>query len=124
MKVCQCPLTGYLHFYPHEHEYEKKSIIWCQCSLTGYLHFYFFHELGEEWKYHVCQCSLTGYLHFYPALRKPPVYKGLKGMFSPSFLKMLQKCYILPFFCFYKILLPLHHSRTTVSNAGSHQNSI
>ena len=60
----QCPLTGYLHFYPHEHEYEKKSIIWCQCSLTGYLHFYFFHELGEEWKYHdenthrkQCECT-------------------------------------------------------------------
>lgn len=53
----------------------------------------------------MCQCPLTGFIHFYPATWEAPVYKALKGVFSPRFFKLLQKCYILSFFCFSKILL-------------------
>ena len=52
-----------------------------------------------------CQCPYTGLYHFYPALLEAPVYKGLKGAFSPRFFKLLQKCYILPVFLFFWILV-------------------
>ncbi|MEZ3423028.1 MAG: hypothetical protein K1W39_04875, partial [Lachnospiraceae bacterium] len=34
-------------------------------------------------------------------LLESPVYKDLKGAFSPRFFKLLQKCYILPVFLFF-----------------------
>ena len=32
-----------------------------------------------------CQCPSTGLHHFYPALLEAPVYKALRGAFSPRF---------------------------------------
>ncbi len=49
-----------------------------------------------------CQCPSMGYTHFYPALLEAPVYKGLKGAFSPRFFKLLQKCYTFPVFWFFQ----------------------
>ncbi len=39
-KLCQCPLTGFLHFYGNIRIYWMKQILVCQCPLTGFLHFY------------------------------------------------------------------------------------
>ena len=62
-KRCQCPLTGYLHFYGYCIPVQKP--VWmCQCPLTGYLHFYA-NGPGCRISIFVCQCPLTGYLHFY-----------------------------------------------------------
>ena len=126
--MCQCPLTGFFHFYSLGDYMKAAKYIGvsmpfnglpsflqevtdfmskdkrCQCPLTGFFHFHKVTFVIEGVEVKECQCPLTGFFHFYPATWEPPVYKGLKGAFSPRFLKMLQKYYISPFFCFYKIL--------------------
>ena len=102
--MCQCPLTGYMYFYVYPEDGIDLQTAMCQCPLTGYMYFYKMIQIFLLHP-HVCQCPLTGYMYFYPALLEAPVYKALKGAISPRFFKLLQKCYILPFFCFYKILL-------------------
>ena len=37
--VCQCPLTGFLHFYVG-YKFSEMARRLCQCPLTGFLHFY------------------------------------------------------------------------------------
>ncbi len=76
-----------------------------QCPSTGCIHFYLLTKFEKKAEKTVYQCPSTGCIHFYPATWEAPVYKALKGAFSPRFFKLLQKCYILPFFCFSKILL-------------------
>ena len=86
--MCQCPLSGFLHFYSDSKE-DLELAEQCQCPLSGFLHFY-----GDElmtfkvktesvnalyrafsistlvrlWmQVHLflCQCPLSGFLHFY-----------------------------------------------------------
>ncbi len=98
--MCQCPLSDSLHFY-RSFLFQVLISSMCQCPLSGSLHFYFAltKEYNMDWK--MCQCPLSGSLHFYPALWEAPVYKDSDYAFSPRFLKMLQKCYILLFFWFF-----------------------
>ena len=62
--MCQCPITGLLHFYNKEElvqELEKRG---CQCPITGLLHFY--SDVKQQLKPGKrCQCPITGLLHFY-----------------------------------------------------------
>ena len=37
--MCQCPLSGFLHFYGIIMG-KYTLTIWCQCPLSGFLHFY------------------------------------------------------------------------------------
>ncbi len=99
------PFNGLHPFLRKAIGYIDCKAIWCQCPLTGGIHFYEKYILSMEKMQRICQCPLTGGIHFYPATWEAPVYKALKGAFSPRFFKLLQKCYILPFFCFSKILL-------------------
>ena len=91
--LCQCPSTGYLHFYgitgsrllllqcvsmpfnglpsflrSRDFAEMHECMLQCQCPSTGYLHFYLEYaseELKDDAEI-VCQCPSTGYLHFYP----------------------------------------------------------
>ena len=125
-KVCQCPSTGLHYFYgrevyPVNGEYScvnalqrayiiSTSITGSSCirdnarvsmPFNGLTLFPL--EAAQETvnQSTVCQCPSTGLHYFYPALLEAPVYKALKGAFSPRFFKLLQKCYILPIFWFF-----------------------
>ena len=37
----------------------------CQCPLSGFLHFYVMDGKGDEIVKNMCQCPLSGFLHFY-----------------------------------------------------------
>ena len=56
----------------------------CQCPLTGFIHFYCENHILMA-KEDMYQCPLTGFIHFYPATWEVPVYKALKGAFSTRF---------------------------------------
>ena len=99
------PFNGLHPFLPQMRHKREENQRLCQCPLTGYMYFYSDILTTDTEIEVMCQCPLTGYMYFYPALLEAPVYKALKGAISPKFFKLLQKCYILPFFCFYKILL-------------------
>ena len=38
--LCQCPLSGFLHFYECFGLIETDNQYMCQCPLSGFLHFY------------------------------------------------------------------------------------
>ena len=38
--VCQCPLSGLLHFYMTMKKPLSNLGAWCQCPSSGFLHFY------------------------------------------------------------------------------------
>ena len=100
----QCPSTGYIHFYKAGKLITAKKIS-VSMPFNGLTSFLQNGNCFCVFEFYMYQCPLTGFIHFYPATWEAPVYKALKGAFSPRFFKLLQKCYILPFFCFYKILL-------------------
>ena len=92
-------LTSFLHYFSF-----SITFNWCVSmpfnGLTSFLHA---GQVRLHIRGRVCQCPLTGLLHFYPAFLEAPVYKASRYMFSPRFLKLLQKCYILPVFWFFWI---------------------
>ena len=47
--VCQCPLSGFLHFYLAKAGKYLDILVKCQCPLSGFLHFYGIAE-GDEFK--------------------------------------------------------------------------
>ena len=40
-EVCQCPLSGFLHFYLAKAGKYLDILVKCQCPLSGFLHFYY-----------------------------------------------------------------------------------
>ena len=38
--MCQCPLSGFLHFYVNATPHPLTFLDGCQCPLSGFLHFY------------------------------------------------------------------------------------
>ncbi len=45
--MCQCPISGLLHFYDGLRMELKKEDDLCQCPISGLLHFYYKNEHGE-----------------------------------------------------------------------------
>ena len=45
--MCQCPVSGYPHFYNKDSN-ELKCYQWCQCPISGYPHFYIM--TNAQWK--------------------------------------------------------------------------
>ena len=49
--LCQCPLSGFLHFYTERTVFMSTALSRCQCPLSGFLHFYAFHRKENDlWK--------------------------------------------------------------------------
>ena len=65
MMVCQCPVSGVLHFYYIEVTPELYEQGMCQCPISGVLHFYRKGEMKMNRKLKKCQCPISGVLHFY-----------------------------------------------------------
>ena len=63
LEECQCPLTGFFHFYKSFSVFINPLQKLCQCPLSGFLHFYYVDN--ELARCNVCQCPLSGFLHFY-----------------------------------------------------------
>ena len=63
-EVCQCPSSGYLHFYITLWLFLGLYYV-CQCPSSGYLHFYVDQNTDTAVIYVMCQCPSSGYLHFY-----------------------------------------------------------
>ena len=86
---CQCPMTGFFHFYTAYTTPPCRSRA-CQCPMTGFFHFYtaareaddvifggvsmpydgLFSFLpmrthGTQSSFRGCQCPMTGFFHFY-----------------------------------------------------------
>ena len=89
-KMCQCPTSGFSHFYTPSFPMTTKSFPMCQCPTSGFSHFYppqirstrtiglivsmpyfglfsFLHgeKTNEETDYGMCQCPTSGFSHFY-----------------------------------------------------------
>ena len=103
--MCQCPLSGFLHFYGDElmtFKVKTESVnalyrafsistlvrLWmqvhlflCQCPLSGFLHFYAGKISMAEASACMCQCPLSGFLHFYAPLWERPKMKHLQTRF-------------------------------------------
>ena len=62
--MCQCPLSGFFHFYAYVGFTQELGSIECQCPLTGFFHFYTICR-GTITINFECQCPLSGFLHFY-----------------------------------------------------------
>ena len=95
--MCQCPKSGFFHFYLPELEIgevveingvnalSRASSIstkpftvctqlreWvCQCPKSGFFHFYKLRQIEKEDKT-MCQCPKSGFFHFYSASLEPP----------------------------------------------------
>ena len=63
--LCQCPLSGFLHFYKNFTSRAGVEMLLCQCPLSGFLHFYGKIAGRRRYPNTVCQCPLSGFLHFY-----------------------------------------------------------
>ncbi len=63
--VCQCPLTGFLHFYVG---YKFSEM----CIRDSFYVGYKFSEMARR----LCQCPLTGFLHFYNAVNDELIAKA------------------------------------------------
>ena len=56
-KMCQCPISGALHFYVKKDMKEAHAFV-CQCPISGALHFYAETE-HPEWTESVCVNALS-----------------------------------------------------------------
>ena len=91
MSVCQCPMTGFFHFYrlsaqgesvfkahvsmPYDGLFSFLRSLkrlhrlcrrrWCQCPMTGFFHFYYCSDCYCNSRSSRCQCPMTGFFHFY-----------------------------------------------------------
>ncbi len=105
--MCQCPLTGYLHFYFIIDIGNLSCPLKCQCPLTGYLHFYKT-PFTKKGLCAVCQCPLTGYLHFYPCPSGAPCLQGFEGYVFPKFFENVTKVLHFAIFLFLQNFTTAH----------------
>ena len=64
-RLCQCPKTGFPHFYSQRFECNANNRMECQCPKTGFPHFYPTDANAATSKKQPCQCPKTGFPHFY-----------------------------------------------------------
>ena len=86
--VCQCPISGFSHFYDYisselqrsqncvnalsraspistnENTFGKLLNFLCQCPISGFSHFYSYYQTFPFYE-DVCQCPISGFSHFY-----------------------------------------------------------
>ena len=62
--LCQCPISGFPHFYIRAGRKKGLPNKVCQCPISGFPHFY-----TDSWTWGargaVCQCPISGFPHFY-----------------------------------------------------------
>ena len=102
--MCQCPLSGLLHFYrlrdavkehgiicvnalhraysisTERYVYDRDSENVCQCPSSGLLHFYLQARLFVRNGHVVCQCLSSGLLHFYQQQKSDNSWKMIVSM--------------------------------------------
>ena len=81
--MCQCPLSGFLHFYGLDLVNHDGHFMVCQCPLSGFLHFYGFSCLVVLRILPLCQCPLSGFLHFYRRniLKRMPISVRVNALY-------------------------------------------
>ena len=99
--MCQCPLTGYSHFYSIQY-LDLQEMFECVNALQRATPISTIIVLVVTIGYFNVNALQRATTISTPALSEAAVYKALKGVFSPRFLKLLQKCYILPVFWFFQ----------------------
>ena len=102
------PFNGLSSFLPTKKEsVVLKAIVVCQCPLTGYLHFYKT-PFTKKGLCAVCQCPLTGYLHFYPCPSGAPCLQGFEGYVFPKFFENVTKVLHFAIFLFLQNFTTAH----------------
>ena len=61
----QMPLIGLTSFLQIERAIRRNRKNLCQCPQSGFLHFYHLNPLTFEKNEKMCQCPQSGFLHFY-----------------------------------------------------------
>ena len=64
-RECQCPASGFLHFYQISKNKYVFVYTMCQCPASGFLHFYKYADGKLDLLKNTCQCPASGFLHFY-----------------------------------------------------------
>ena len=59
------PYIGLLPFLPNYAKDENKEVRVCQCPTSGFSHFYSKKAMAKQNKSKVCQCPTSGFSHFY-----------------------------------------------------------
>ena len=90
--------------FPHFYDKEIQSVVrpkMCQCPMSGFLHFYYITDDDISKDYEKCQCPMLGFLHFYPGFLEPLYLPGCEPRFCKpilSFCKNWSKMAIFLFF--------------------------
>ena len=63
--VCQCPTSGFSHFYLVGLEFTIRTNNLCQCPTSGFSHFYSVNSKIILYCKYLCQCPTSGFSHFY-----------------------------------------------------------
>ena len=82
------PFYGLLSFLLSStisNRYKKEK---CQCPSTGFFHFYEMERKTQLDEYYMCQCPSTGFFHFYKKklFQKKMMMKGVNALLRASFI--------------------------------------
>ena len=75
---CQCPMTGFFHFYPSL-QYCQGLLIPVSMPYDGLFSFLQIFSRNKQ-RYCRCQCPMTGFFHFYDSRRSKAFEKQLVSM--------------------------------------------